>query len=831
MKPPANAVLRVLLAVGTLTLLTVAWPGLIPSVAASYDITGSTYFAPGPICAHSTPILVDEDGTLHTFITSEASTTSAFATWSYYRTTLGDPFSAQQITARDTTNIPVTGDLLSQTNNACQPGPNLRAHGSGGPMNLVRLDNGDLAYLANSGSSAPAYFSSPDEGQTWIQNNFPAGAICATTISSQGYWARHDDNNFAILTGCNVSGSNKAFIRYTTDGGTTWAAAAVAVDDATIDIDNFGEAHNGGVVIPYGTEDYIIHLGGCYVFLYDVSAGTVLQPGVAPSNRHQVSGQSEGCHDITGGAGELDLGSRFLQTDDGTLWHHNIGDGNSANQDSYLWKSTNGGTTWSFVRLSTDGYTGMVTWLFTDGTDVYPVFHTGVAGHINVGKFTTSLPFNIDAFSGYDDVTASIGGGAQDFVCCDEQDFTMSGTVEPETGKIILIGTDNVGSEASGNNFIKVIEDTVLGGGSQSSTFCADPSSDDVQPDGLYGYDYVEGVVYDPNISGSEGLNSIDLDDGFVFEGDDDNSEYLGYGWTTGSRSFKSIARIEAAVEGSESLFRISYTPGLSGPPAADNKGSGGGETDEDFSQQVQAQWKETGNDWSISIYQVLANTRSKIGSSVLYGNPNQPTTFNFTIDTQEGVRYAVVRDNNGVDIINRTLSSALAGTFWKNVWYIGKGDSLNLNAFTILDDVGGEEDQNDDSTCIFDLTGNAELGLGGAGLAPPSTVPDDPTDTGEDEGGLAGGSLGDFPVPTGWTAAALNGFLGVILMFSIAAGAWFVFDKHIIALVIGAVAGFLVAMFFGLFELWVLIVVVILSVAAIFIGVLSRVRGGGASG
>lgn len=358
-------------------------------------------------------------------------------------------------------------------------------------------------------------------------------------------------------------------------------------------------------------------------------------------------------------------------------------------------------------------------------------------------------------------------------------------------------------------------------------TFCADPTSDEVSPDGGYGYDYVEDVVFDDDLAAPT------LEDAFVMSGDNDDSGYLGYGFTTGSRSFKTIARIEASEGASNSLFRISYTPGSSGAPSSLNKGTGGGETDQDFSQQVQAQFRESSGHWVIGIYQTLANSRALLGGSVNYGDSDEPITFNFTIDSRAGYLYAAVRADDGTTILNRSIDSSLTGTFWKNVWLIGKGNTaIDADTVTYVDD-NTDPGQNDDSTCIFDLLGGAVVGEGGAGTTPDSMVADF-TGTSSSTGSSTCSSVictTETTVPEGFTVAAFNGFLGLLLMATITVGGTSVIyvdnpKGKIAGGVVGAFAviGYLIALYFGLLPVWPVVAGVIIAAAIVFI----RFKSGG---
>lgn len=98
---------------------------------------------------------------------------------------------------------------------------------------------------------------------------------------------------------------------------------------------------------------------------------------------------------------------------------------------------------------------------------------------------------------------------------------------------------------------------------------------------------------------------------------------------------------------------------------------------------------------------------------------------------------------------------------------------------------------------------------------------------SGSSVAGAGGLIVPGVALPTGWTASAFNGFLAMFLIAGVGAGCWGIFGRHPIALAIGAIMGFVLAAYFQLLELWSIIVIVVLAVAAIFLGVRNAVGGG----
>lgn len=389
---------------------------------------------------------------------------------------------------------------------------------------------------------------------------------------------------------------------------------------------------------------------------------------------------------------------------------------------------------------------------------------------------------------------------------------------------------------------LREIHATVFGAGASGGIgprFCAEPTIED------FGYTYVEQVAFDTDLDTIDGDSSIgmfDLEDGFLFEGDSDNSNYLGKGFTTGSKSFAVKARIEAGTDGRSTLFRIAFTTGAAGLPSATTKGDGtdGG----NFDDHVQARFLEDGGDWVIGIYEnVGGEGMEAIGQSVRHGDPNNPTTYNFTVDSRSPTPFARVTTGDGTLLINRTLNPSLTDVEWKDQWFIGKGATGALNAFSALDD-NTDQNQNSDSTCIFDLVGTSAV-EGSPGSAPGSGIPDDgSTDpdpqTAEEAGVVSFYQTGVDAVATATGlpvtfAAMLFGLFGMVFTVTFFAVPTFLATskaapRHagMLTVVVGVVAGSLgMVMFyaFGLIPGWIVTFYVILLVVLGLVGGAMLVR------
>lgn len=286
--------------------------------------------------------------------------------------------------------------------------------------------------------------------------------------------------------------------------------------------------------------------------------------------------------------------------------------------------------------------------------------------------------------------------------------------------------------------------------------YCAEPTETD------FGYTYSEGVVFaDDSEDFSEAF--ISFEDYLMFEGDNDNSAYLAKGFTTGSTGVANIANIEAAEEATQSVFFIAFTTGAGGLPSVTTKAT---EVDKDdgidggnFDNSIQVRFLETSTNWAIKFFSNVAGDRNPIGSVVNHGgDPNAAKVYNFTVDSLATT--FTLKDGNGNVITTQNLPVGLHNAVWKDMWYVGKGDSLDFNAQTGVDD-NTDADDNRNSTCIYDLTGTLVVD-GSAGSTPGSLVPDSTsTPTG---GGGAGGGLSGFDETTSiWASLITIGVFGLL--------------------------------------------------------------------
>lgn len=348
--------------------------------------------------------------------------------------------------------------------------------------------------------------------------------------------------------------------------------------------------------------------------------------------------------------------------------------------------------------------------------------------------------------------------------------------------------------------------------------FCADPSLEPGEDDStdFFGYEYVEDWTYSADLVAEDELGAdIELDDGWFADLPEGDSAYFGKGFNSGSKALTVNFRIEAGVDTHDSVFRVAFTTGQDGTPSATTKGDG---TDGDnFDDHVGLRFVEEGNDWRITFRQNIGGTSyATIGSSFTHGNPNSPTTYAFKVDSRDlSMKLYLGNATDGELIETRSMSSAFQDELWQDQWFVATGTSSLFSAATVLDDNTDEGAAgNDDSTCIFDDAGGA-VPTGSPGSTPGSTIPDD-----EDAGGGGSECSGFLCSPPGGiggiSAAGINLFLGFLFILGVV---WMGISKGIGAAGIGAllVIGLFMAYALGLIPLWVILVIFVIALAAVW--------------
>ncbi len=351
----------------------------------------------------------------------------------------------------------------------------------------------------------------------------------------------------------------------------------------------------------------------------------------------------------------------------------------------------------------------------------------------------------------------------------------------------------------------------------RQGSWCSNPNVTD------FGYNYVEGVTY--TTFTAEEVNSIGLSDGFLFTGTETNFDYLGKGWSgDGATYADSIFRIEADQEADSSVFRSAFSFETATPSLA-ARGTDGDLSTGSFLTHLAARFEESGDFWEISLqYNNGGAGPSNILPPVVYAgaNPNDAHTFAFIVSTDGNGWIAVKDEETGEDIQNVTMSTSgiagvsdLAGSdpMWSQ-WFIGDGTGA-FTANTGLDDSADSPPNDEDSTCIFFHNQDFSLGenetvTGDTGLTPPSQVPPGSTSTNS----AGAGSIGS--VFENLTDSGTRLFFGFLLVFGIV---WMGIRQGAPGAAIGALflIGLIMAYAIGLVDLWVLLVLFVISLAAVW--------------
>jgi hypothetical protein len=453
--------------------------------------------------------------------------------------------------------------------------------------------------------------------------------------------------------------------------------------------------------------------------------------------------------------------------------------------------------------------------------------------------------------------TGSIGGGDAGFFdvtmtynCAGTLTLSASGTgISAPITNAVVVGdgtglnsvTRLVVNSNGGTTYIDDLSfEAVVGEEPRAEAiFCSASGNED------FGYEYREGVA-SPDTSV------------YRFTGDASDFDYLAKSWAPGTKHVASYFAIQAGFEGVDSVFRSAFTA-VSGTPSAVTKGNG--LDTQQFQEHIEVRFLETGNDWNVRIFHVSdsngVSSRTALGSAFVGGTPNNMEFYNFTVDTDTLRAYVtrtlLVGDNAG-EVRELFPGGVALPAYWEDDtmrghWFVGYATdtAFNNNADTYLD--SGADGDSPLSTCIYNFQTTIEVEPNGdPGRVPPDTDGDglddliDSDDDGDGiadgddhtpngPGGPAFGGGGNFFVPDGaalppgFTASTYNFFLGLLLMFAVGAGFFLAFKANIIAGLAGLVMGFLASFAFGLFEVWMVLVVVVLAVALIFL----RVKGSAA--
>lgn len=438
--------------------------------------------------------------------------------------------------------------------------------------------------------------------------------------------------------------------------------------------------------------------------------------------------------------------------------------------DDALWRTTNGGTTWSQIPEATafsgadltdfgltsqpgqsdtftlygvrsPGINGGLADLFagtynntpatgTAGPLVTPATGAGAAGRVRAAQGPTSGLF-------YQEATGSACN-------CWKLSYNGQGVSLPADvpinvdARFAVNGLDvyAIYTEANAVTFFHGVLDpqanAVLVWG-EEPIFCS------ARGNARFGYNYAEDVErYDaPFFDLATGIEA-----GYLFQGHPDNFAYLG-AMLNPQPAAQVRFKIETAHDSVDSLFRvvfsfIDHTPYIVDEPGVpdaekvywlNDEAKGNGKTSGVFDRAIEVQFKEAGNDWSIQLYYVEpGGGRTQLGKAWLGGTPNKPTAYSFTVDARSSEMKVTVKYANGDRIgvgslENRTLPPSFADQSIRGQWFVGYAADSFANDFVEFQ-TGGlshtwaethleDKSKATASTCIYGLVqqGNPSAG------------------------------------------------------------------------------------------------------------------------
>ena len=338
---------------------------------------------------------------------------------------------------------------------------------------------------------------------------------------------------------------------------------------------------------------------------------------------------------------------------------------------------------------------------------------------------------------------------------------------------------------------------------------------------------------YDDQGGATDALSGGDVID---MQGSNSNPAWLGKSWggvnpsPSGIHAARVFFTIRANDEGLSSKFRATFTnTPASGTIATPTLNDGDKDHTGDFANSVDAFFQETGNQWTVKFYYTTGGgARTQFGSSFVGDAPNTATQYMLEVNTEASTshRYLALKYDNSTDVpgMNVTIpvEAGKDNAFWYEQWFIAESTNVLVVADTDLTNSGL-------STCIF--------GLGAASVPAPNGDSGRVVSSGSITGsGSASSTCDSFlctdasTVPEGFTVTAFNGFMGLILVATIAVGgstAIFSGDTkgRGFGLVFGtfAIVGYLIGLYFELLPLWPLIVLAVVAGAVVLLKIRSR--------
>lgn len=783
-------------------------------------------------------------------------------------------------------------------------------------------DDGEKIGVAffTASTSAIRFMLKPDADSPWVMKN--TDVTGATVATSEFQLASDGGDNWVILVD---AASNHKFY-YSTDDGATW----------TFGIERFCNTCNEAIhsLVADGGSAFVLDSLStgplAFRFVDDYKTGTF---SVTP---FEEGSHSESISDNQGGNTAATqtinvIGADLLTTSPGLrVWFHGT-DGQSyfvSSGDGYFWTipyTTAGGSTKAPILPHTNcpgialtsGGTSYVSVAGTGGTDYVALFRTQDGA--NNAYLCSSSPSATDAYPSSAPSTAqtqpvlsptiATNGFGQYIATARENTLNYviykSSPAAPWelVYSAVNAATDVFAVTATPTKAYFFYLDNSVGGqltvasspmppedGQGQDSWCSNPNSLNYggDPDADFGYNYAEDVSFftDPDDTGFGPIGESEMSNGFEFKSTDDDPAFLGKGWEVpGASTVRTTFRIEAGQENLDSRFRVVHSF-VALTPSSVTKGNS--ENTQSFSDTVEAEFKEVGNDWEMSIWFTNGGgTRTKVGASALSFDPNSPHTFRFDVNTTGNGYARIVDAESGGTIVNRSMvGSGLAGfTAFAGddrmyaQWFVTEGSDVIIeDVFTYLDDPFGDGSigataQN--SSCLQfypsvvvtgdlgsiapgdivdldDIDGDgvpneSDPDADGDGLCngaddlPPGTTgaedgciggdTDDDNDLipdGSDDTPLGGDDTGDEGGFNGTTSAALMGFLGIVLVASFAASMNERTGAGAVGIVVFSLLGLFVAYFLNYIELWVVVAFTIMGLAICFLGIKSMASGDG---
>lgn len=558
------------------------------------------------------------------------------------------------------------------------------------------------------------------------------------------------------------------------------------------------------------------------------ASGSIIQEGFENQTFPQTpsglyAGTTYYTYSTTGTGGSIGIST--ANADSGTRSLHVVGTSGSVNSAIFTLSGgnfcANGGVSFALRYTGTGSYSwGLYN---SGGTDYAQAAYTTGSGTgvsldtttANIGAGpnfvigSTSAPYPTTGFRHYGILCS--GNNQATFVDYDNsisQTLTAaSGTFTPTQFRL------NSGGNGAGDFYLDNINFGLFTP-AVPETWCSTPTGVS-----NFGYDFLEDVTRDDEEIG------IDIDPFYKFEAQSDDYGFLGKSWGTGVTDATSYFRIEAGTEGFGSVFRsvfsfVAPTGTVAAPIMNKGTGSTAGDTTGDFAEHLEVRFIEGASTWNIVFRSFSASNGQtnivNLAPAINIDNPNDPHSYAFRVDTANSMLYLYrVSDDDGnfqasdhvATLMSVNFADAGAGWFTgdpiREHWFVGAGDNTLSSSETAVD-----PDANTNfSTCIYFPAGvaiNGDSGSTPSGFGESSTTQPDTT-TGQTDGIIDVGNFISVPL-----------FMGFLLVFGIV---WMGIQQGAPGAAIGALMfiGTFIAYAIGWIPLWIIMVLFVVSLAAVW--------------